>query len=104
MPQEDSPQADPAPFLETLPSSASAREELMHGLLLLVATGTSGSGEAPKYAGYDARSRQLLQDAARALGVPCGIAWASTRPWPEPEPEPDPDPDPGPDPEPDPDH
>ena len=70
MPQEDSPQADPAPFLETLPSSPNAREELMHGLLLLVATGTSGSGEAPKYAGYDARSRQLLQDAARALGVP----------------------------------
>ena len=42
----------------------------MHGLLLLVATGTSGGGEAPKYAGYDARSRQLLQDMARALGVP----------------------------------
>ena len=70
MPQEHSPLADPAPFLEMLPASASAREELMHGLLLLVATGTSGSGVAPKYAGYDARSRQLLQDAARELDVP----------------------------------
>ena len=39
MPQERSPAADPAPFLEILPASASAREELMHGLLLLVATG-----------------------------------------------------------------
>ena len=71
MPQEAMPPlADPAPFLERLPASASAREELMHGLLLLVATGTSGGGEAPKYNGYDARSRQLLQDMARALGVP----------------------------------
>ena len=41
LPQEQQPPADPAPFLEILPASASAREEIMHGLLLLVATGTS---------------------------------------------------------------
>ena len=75
IPQEAMPPlADPAPFLERLPASASAREELMHGLLLLVATGTSGGGEAPKYAGYDARSRQLLQDMARRNGKPADHA------------------------------
>ena len=48
-PPEEHPLADPAPFLQTLPESASAREELMHGLLLLVATGTTGTGEEPQF-------------------------------------------------------
>ena len=62
-PSDDVHFADPAPFVQLLPVAAAEREVLLHGLLLLVATVTSGTGAA---CGYDARTRQLLQAAMRA--------------------------------------
>ena len=70
----------------------------MHGLLLLVATGTSGGGEAPKYAGYDARSRQLLQELV--IGFWLGLAFPNPAPVADPVPVPAPVPVPVPVPEP----
>ena len=40
-----------------------AREQLLHGLLIMAAAGT---GARSKFDGYDARTRQLLQDARGA--------------------------------------
>ena len=65
-PAEQPPAIDPEAFIHGLPSSASAREEIMHGLLIMAAAGT---GEQARFDGYDARTRQLLQDAARVLDV-----------------------------------
>jgi len=75
-PLEGDPPLSPEPFAESLPASAARREELLHGLAALLAVGSGASGAGggaqgrpPLLLGYDARCRQLVCDAAGALGV-----------------------------------
>jgi hypothetical protein len=90
----------PEPFVASLPESREKREEMLHGLLVLMAVGVAATGRAGAHnsktkphardshapngksdqpsggaleAGYDARSRQLLVECASALGVPWAV-------------------------------
>jgi len=70
----------PEPFVESLPASQARREELVHGLVVLMAVGVAlastggkrSGGSGALGAGYDSRSRQLLADLSATLGVPWG--------------------------------
>eukprot|EP00962_Isochrysis_galbana_P019487 scaffold5671_cov105-Isochrysis_galbana.AAC.3 len=84
----------PEPFVASLPESPEEREEILHGLVVLMAVGVAATGGAGRAgsgggaerrgrgdtagcgtlgAGYDARSRQLLVECGAALGVPWSV-------------------------------